>query len=78
MLNPYDLCVAKKIIDGKQCTIVWYVDDNKNLHADENMVTKILEKMREHFGDIEIYRDNSHVFLGIGIFYGTILSLKWR
>ena len=26
-LNPYDLCVANKVIDGKQCTIAWYVDD---------------------------------------------------
>ena len=29
-LNPYDKCVANKTINGKQCTIAWYVDDNKN------------------------------------------------
>jgi hypothetical protein len=28
-LNLYDACVANKVIDRKQCTIVWYVDDNK-------------------------------------------------
>ena len=28
-VNLYDLCVTNKIINGKQCTIVWYVDDNK-------------------------------------------------
>ena len=28
-MNTYYRCMAKKIIDGKQCTIVWYVDDNK-------------------------------------------------
>ena len=67
VLNPYDLCVANKIIDGKQCTIAWYVDDNKISHVDTNVVTNILEKMREHFGDIKIYRGNSHIFLGIGI-----------
>jgi len=32
VLNPYDPCVANKIINGKQCTIVWYVDDNKISH----------------------------------------------
>ena len=26
VLNPYDICVANKVIDGKQCTIAWYVD----------------------------------------------------
>ena len=67
VLNPYDLCIANKIIDGKQCKIVWYVDDKKISHTDENVVTNILEKMKEHFGDIKIYRGNSHVFLGIGI-----------
>ena len=24
-LNPYDPCVASKVINGKQCTIAWYV-----------------------------------------------------
>ena len=31
------------------------------------MVTSIFEKMKEHFGDIKIYRGDSHVFLSIGI-----------
>ena len=65
--NPYDLCVAKKIIEGKQCTTAWCVDDNKISHTYANVVTNILEKMKEHFGDIKIYRGNSHVFLGVGI-----------
>lgn len=26
-INPYDLCVANKMINGKQCTVVWNVDD---------------------------------------------------
>ena len=31
-VNPYDRCVANKLIDGHQCTIVWYVDDVKVSH----------------------------------------------
>ena len=31
-INPYDRCVANKLIDGKQCTISWYVDDNTVTH----------------------------------------------
>ena len=26
-INPYDTCVANKLVNGKQCTIVWHVDD---------------------------------------------------
>ena len=26
-LNPYDPCVANKVINGTQCTILWHVDD---------------------------------------------------
>jgi hypothetical protein len=25
--NPYDRCVVNKVIDGKQCTVIWHVDD---------------------------------------------------
>ena len=33
-LNPYDPCIANAMIKGSQCTIVWYVDDNKISHKD--------------------------------------------
>jgi len=29
IVNPYDRCVANKMIDGKQCTDLWHVDDIK-------------------------------------------------
>jgi hypothetical protein len=40
-LNTYDPCVANSIIHGKQCTIAWFVDDNKISHVDCGAVTKI-------------------------------------
>ena len=33
-LNEYDKCVANKTINGKQCTAVWYVENNKASHVD--------------------------------------------
>ena len=42
-INTYDRCVANKMIYGKQCTIVWYVDDNKLSHVDPNFVADILK-----------------------------------
>ena len=33
-INPYDCCVANKTVNGKQCTILWHVDDLKISHVD--------------------------------------------
>ena len=33
-LNPYDPCVANKIVDGAQLTVVWHVNDLKVSHMD--------------------------------------------
>ena len=35
--NPYDCCVVNKIIEGKQCTILWHVDDLKISHASQDV-----------------------------------------
>jgi hypothetical protein len=37
-LSLYNACVASKMIDGSQCTIMWCVDDNKISHIDPNVV----------------------------------------
>ena len=74
-LNLYDTCVANKIIDGKQCTIAWYVDDNKISHADENVVTNIIETIEGRFGKMTVTRGKDHVFLGMNISFlknGTV------
>jgi hypothetical protein len=39
VLNPYNQCVANKVIDGKQGTVLWHVDDLKVSHVDEKLVT---------------------------------------
>ena len=31
-LNPYDPCVANKLVAGKQMTLCWHVDDMKLSH----------------------------------------------
>ena len=66
-INPYDKCVANKVINGKQCTIVWYVADNKVSHVDKNVVTEVIEMMKGHFGDLVVTRGNTHNFLGMNI-----------
>ena len=38
-INIYNLCVADKTINGNQCTIMWYVDNNKLSHVNPNIFT---------------------------------------
>ena len=49
MINDYDRCVANKIINGKQCTIIWHVDDLKISHKDKAVVHDILKKLNDKF-----------------------------
>lgn len=66
-LNPYDACVANAILKGKQCTIVWYVDDNKISHVDPTVVSEIISKIEAHFGQMTVTHGDSHDFLGMHI-----------
>ena len=37
-VNPYDPCVANKIVDGKQLTVTWHVDDLKVSHVKTEVI----------------------------------------
>ena len=49
-MNPYDPCVANKIINGTQITICWHVDDLKVSHKEEDVVTALAVAMGKEFG----------------------------
>ena len=49
-VNPYDECVINKTINGKQCTILWHVDDLKISHVNSKVVNIILGKLGERYG----------------------------
>jgi hypothetical protein len=68
-LNPYDPCVANKMINGKQCTIAWYVDDTKISHVDHKVVSHVIQQLEERFGKMTVKRGSGHVFLGMHIDY---------
>jgi hypothetical protein len=48
-INPYDPCVANKIIEGKQLTVVWHVDDLKVSHVSSNIVTKMADWLKSTY-----------------------------
>ena len=55
------------MINRNQCIIIWYVDDNKLSHVDQNIVTEMLEEIKKHFGELVISRGDKHDFLGMKI-----------
>ena len=61
-LNPYDLCVTNSQIKRKQCTVAWYVDNNKISHVDDTVVTNIIEKIEAKFGKMTVTRGNITCF----------------
>ena len=52
--NPYDRYVSNKMIDGKQCTITWYMDDSKLSHVDPKVVDSLLDIIKTHFGKLVV------------------------
>ena len=66
--NPYDSCVVNKMINGKQCTIGWHVDDLRVSHVDAVVVDHIIDQMQEEFGKeapLTVSRDQVHEYLGM-------------
>jgi len=60
ILNPYDACIANKIIGRGQCTVAWHVDDMKISHVDANTVTQVIEWIEEKFGKMTVVCGKKH------------------
>ena len=55
------------MVDGRQCTLVWYIDNNKLSHVEPNMVTNILNILKVGFEDLVTGIGRKHLFLGMNI-----------
>ena len=55
------------MINRKQCTIVWYVDDVKVSHVSQQVLDSITYKMQQHFGPMEIVKGDEHSYLGMNL-----------
>ena len=75
-INPYDKCISNKIINGKQCTIMFYVDDNKISHEDPAVVDEILRILESHFGKWIQLGAIGIIFLGMGITFMKKKTVK--
>ena len=41
-VNPYDPCVVNRMVNGKQHTVTWHVDDLKSSHVDPKVNNKFI------------------------------------
>jgi hypothetical protein len=65
-LNPYDPCVANKMINHKKITMVWHVDDIKMSHEEEKEITRMITWLKNIYGDDTIVsRGRMHDYLGM-------------
>jgi len=73
-LNKYDLCIANKIKDEKECTVDWYVDDAKISHVKTKVVDWVVKQWNDKFDTLTKKRGNKHTFVGMDI---EITKNKW-
>ena len=72
--NPYDSCVMNKMVDGKQCTVLWHVDDLKISHADSGVTEGVLDRLNIRYGKetpLTVTRGDIHEYLGMTIDFST-------
>ena len=55
------------MIEGTQCTIVWYVDDNKISHVNSKVVDQIIAEIEKKFEKITVKHGKEHVFVEMNI-----------
>ena len=56
VINPYDCCTANRMVDGKQQTILWHVDDCK-ISGSKKTNDEFIEVIRDKYETI--FKDGS-------------------
>lgn len=68
--NPYDQCVANKLFNGHQCTLLWHVNDMKISHVNKSVVSSVICDLNKKYGTItplSVNRGKIHDYLGMTI-----------
>ena len=66
-INPYDPCVANKIVKGTQMTTFWHVDDLHVSHAEDFEITKLGHYLSNIYGGLCVQQGLRHNVLGINV-----------
>jgi hypothetical protein len=74
ILNPYNNCVANKIIDSTQCTTLWHVDDLKITHIKQEVIEDLVQVLNERYGKLDpltVTHGDIHNYLGMTLDYSV-------
>ena len=61
--------MANSIIEGKEYTIVWYVDNNKISYIDLKVIDRIMKQIKSKFCKMSKTRGNCYEFLEMNILF---------
>ena len=78
-VNPYDNCMANKMVRDKQMTINWHVDGLKVYHADKDIVDAFIQRTKETYQDvtkIKASRGKIYYYIYMKIYYTTSVEGK--
>jgi hypothetical protein len=71
-VNPYDPCVANKIVNGNQMPVSWHLYDLKISHMDTKVVDEFLQWVTETYGsigEVKTTHGKIHDYLGMKLDY---------
>ncbi len=74
-INPYDGCVANKVVKGKQITICFHVDDCKISHESSAVIDDTIAWLRVEYegifedgsGQMKVHWGKTHKYLGMSL-----------
>jgi hypothetical protein len=84
IINPYDPCVANKIIEDEQMTICFNVDDYKLSHRKKTVMDRMIGYLRQEYesifedgyGAMAVSRGKIHMYLGMTLDYSVPGQVK--
>ena len=79
-MNPYDAYVWNKMVNGKQFTIVFHIDDLLLSNKYPNIVTLYIRKLQQEYGsreDLTVTRGKIHEYLGMTLDFSVKLEVRF-
>ena len=71
-INPFNPCGANKMVNRKQMTVTWHVDDLKVSHVEEKEVSKFCMQLSDIYGSkIKVNHGKVQSYLRMDFDYST-------
>eukprot|EP00957_Ditylum_brightwellii_P099999 7620754-Ditylum_brightwellii.AAC.1 len=69
-INPYDVCGVNRIVNGKQHTVTWHIDDVKSSHVNPKVNNEFHQWCESNYGckeldHVKVVRWKTHNYLAM-------------